>query len=433
LKILVALNNSYIKSELEKKYLGNIYEYDILDMESVIEFLSKNNEPYIVITKDTLDGNLTDKMYIKHLKLANDKLRIIYIVKELTSEYKEFLFANEVLNILEGSTVTIESIIDLIEEDKSVVYKIIDKSSNEKINEAAIEYVVENQIVPKQLIAVYGTSGSGKSNCASILAKNISSKLNISVALLDMDIQNPAIDILNNVEGSNNTLSQIVEDVDKQKEINQIIEKYMIKDKNNKNLWYMTNNTSLFDCQNKLSNKYYNKIYNSIGLKYDYAIVDLPASPFLDVVPYTLLNATKIFFIINPNYISIRQASKYLDLINKLWDIPKEKINIIVNKTQKNSLDKYQIESILKEYKIVANINYNKDFESYINGATSNINNQINMEKIYKSLDIKKTLNNSLDNYTKKNKIIRSMFFSKQNNKYEQKKEVDLDVKISDS
>lgn len=433
MKILVALNNSYIKSELEKKYLGNIYEYDILDMESVIEFLSKNNEPYIVITKDTLDGNLTDKMYIKHLKLANDKLRIIYIVKELTSEYKEFLFANEVLNILEGSTVTIESIIDLIEEDKSVVYKIIDKSSNEKINEAAIEYVVENQIVPKQLIAVYGTSGSGKSNCASILAKNISSKLNISVALLDMDIQNPAIDILNNVEGSNNTLSQIVEDVDKQKEINQIIEKYMIKDKNNKNLWYMTNNTSLFDCQNKLSNKYYNKIYNSIGLKYDYAIVDLPASPFLDVVPYTLLNATKIFFIINPNYISIRQASKYLDLINKLWDIPKEKINIIVNKTQKNSLDKYQIESILKEYKIVANINYNKDFESYINGATSNINNQINMEKIYKSLDIKKTLNNSLDNYTKKNKIIRSMFFSKQNNKYEQKKEVDLDVKISDS
>lgn len=433
MKILVALNNSYIKLELEKKYQGDVYEYDILDMESVIEFLSKRSEPYIVITKDTLDGNLTDKMYIKHLKLANDKLRIIYIVKELTNEYKEFLFANEVLNILEGSTVTIESIIELIEEDKSVVYKIIDKSSNEKINEAAIEYVVENQIVPKQLIAVYGTSGSGKSNCASILAKNISSKLNISVALLDMDIQNPAIDILNNVEGSNNTLSQIVEDVDKQKEINKIIEKYMIKDKNNKNLWYMTNNTSLFDCQNKLSNKYYKKIYNSIGLKYDYAIVDLPASPFLDVVPYTLLNATKIFFIINPNYISIRQASKYLDLINKLWDIPKEKINIIVNKTQKNSLDKYQIESILKEYKIVANINYNKDFESYINGATSNINNQINMEKIYKSLDIKKTLNNSLDNYTKKNKIIRSMFFSKQNNKYEQKKEVDLGMKISDS
>lgn len=417
MNVLIALDNNYIKEELIKKYENLVYEYDLLDMESVIEFLSKTDKPYIVITKDTLEGNLTDKLYIKQLKLASPKSKIIYIVKDLSNEYKEFLFANEVFNILEGKTVTIDSIIESIEEDKKVVYKIIENGNEKKVNEAAIEYVIENQIVPKQLIAVYGTSGSGKSNCSSIIAKNIASKLNISVALLDMDIQNPSIDILNNLEVNNNTLSQIVDDVDKQKEITSIMDKYMIKDKNNKNLWYMTNNTSLFDCQNKLSNKYYKKIYNSVGLKYDYTIIDLPASPFLDVVPYTLLNATKIFFVVNPNYISIRQAAKYLDLLSKLWDIPTEKITLVVNKIQKNSLDNVQIESILKEYKIVANIKYNKDMESYINGALGSINDQFIMDDVYKTLNIKRSLNNSLDNSFNRNKLIGRFLLNKKTNK----------------
>lgn len=414
MKILIALDNSYIKDELTKKYLDLVYEYDILDMESVIEFLANTDEPYIVITKDTLNGNLTDKMYIKQLKLVSKKSKIIYIVKELSSEYKEFLFANEIFNILEGKTITIDAVCDLIEEDNKVVYKVVDNKNKKNIKDSSVpEYVIENQIVTKQLIAIYGTSGSGKSTCSSLIAKNISKKLNISLALLDMDIQNPSIDILNNLDINNNSLSQIVDDVDKQREISQIMDKYMIKDKNNKNLWYMTNNTSLFECQNKFSNKYYEKIFDNISLKYDYTIVDLPASPFLDVVPYTLLNATKIFFVINPNYISIRQAVKYLDLLNKLWDIPFERISLIINKTQKNSLDERQIESILKEYKIVASIKYNKDMEAYINGVIGNINEDICIDNLYETLNIRKTLNNSYEKSFNKNKFVTSFFLNK--------------------
>ena len=113
------------------------------------------------------------------------------------------------------------------------------------------------------------------------------------------------------------------------KDMNEILDKYMICDKGNKKLWYMTNNSSIFDIQNKYTNKYYEKIYNSVNLRYDYTIIDLPSSPFLDVVSYTLLNATDIFFVLNPNYISIRQGIKYLELITKLWDIPKSKIKMI--------------------------------------------------------------------------------------------------------
>ena len=47
------------------KYL--IYEQDILYMEGVLEYLSKNNVD-ILITKDTLSGDLTKQMYIKQIK-----------------------------------------------------------------------------------------------------------------------------------------------------------------------------------------------------------------------------------------------------------------------------------------------------------------------------------------------------------------------------
>jgi len=163
----------------------------------------------------------------------------------------------------------------------------------------------------------------------------------------------------------------------------------MIKDRNNKNLWYMTNNASIFDIQNKFSNKYYEEIYSSVIKKFDFSLIDLPSSPFLDVVYYTLSNADNIFFVINPNYSSIRQGLKYLDLLTKLWSIPKDKIKLIVNKVQNNSLENIQIENLLDGYEIILNIPYVKEIDSYINGAISNLNINIDMKNVYKSIGIK--------------------------------------------
>ena len=385
MKILVALNNSIIKEIIDKEFKGNVYKYDIDLKESVIEFLSNTEEDYVVITRDNLNGNIDNKLYIKQMRLANSKIKIIYLVKELTSSYKEFLFANEVFNIFEGEKVNIEEIIKCIKEEKNIVYKVDNKFS---LNEAAVKYVTKANVLSKEMIAIYGTSGSGKSIISSILAKKISKDFDIKIALLDMDIQNPSLDIINNIDEKNASLSQIVESVDNSKEINNIIDKYMIKDSKNKNLWYITNNCSLFDCQNKLSNKYYEKLYASIYNKCDMAFIDLPTSPFLDVVQYTLNIATKIFFVINANYMSIRQAMKYIDLITKLWDIDNSNIYIIVNKMQKDSLDLKQIKSLLYGYKIITVFDYYKEIEGYINGGILDLDINVNLSTLYKTLGL---------------------------------------------
>lgn len=390
MKIIVALDNKYIKENLEKSY-NNVYKYDILTKEDVIELLTKEEyqkENLILITKENLDGNLDKKLYAKQIRVANKFVKVIYIVDKLEKEYKEYLFSNEIFSILESNYLTLDSIKECIDEDKYVIYKGANKNLN--ISESALNYnyKIKNQVIPKKIIAVYGTGGAGKSYVSSVISKNISVDLKLSLVLLDMDIQNPAIDIFNNLPINNNGLNQIVEDMDKQEKINKLMDKYMIKDKNNKKLWYMTSNTSLFDCQNKLNNKYYEQIYKNVYEKFDYTIIDLPSSPFLDVVPYTLKKADLVYFVVNPNYISIRQAVKYLDLLNKLWDINKDKIKIIINKVQKNSLDISQVKSLLKGYETIFELNFKNDLESYINGAKSNIDVEFDVEKLYKSLQI---------------------------------------------
>ena len=391
MKILVALDNKEIKEKIDEIYNQDVYEYDITTKENVIEFLSNTKDDYIVITKEDLNGNLDGKLYIKHLKLARSNLKIIYIVKKLDDEYKKFLFANEVFNILEGDIFDINDILDAIKEDKMVIYN--NKYNKDELQEECLnEYLLDVNILKKQIVAIYGTSGAGKSILSSIIAKNVAKYTHTDVALLDMDIENSAIDIINNVEESN-SLMQIVEDVDKTYKVEGDISKYVVNDKVNKNLAYVTNNCSIYDVQNRLSNKYYNKIYSSLYSKYDYLFIDLPASPFLDVVQYSLNVATKIFFVVNANYISIRQAVKYINLITKFWDNDNSKIYIIVNKVQNNSLETSQIESLLGGYKIIAEIEYNKNMESYINGAFSDIDVKLNMDKIYEVLGIKMSSN----------------------------------------
>lgn len=389
MNIVVALNNVNIKEEIDRIYGTYVYDHDIDYMEGVVEYLSSTREERngksILITKDSLSGNLIKQMYIKQLKFADSNIKIVLIVENLTNEYKEFLFANEVFNIIEGDSINIDEIKESIEKDKNVIYKY----SNNSENGGEIKAVTNNQILTKKFIAIYGTSGSGKSYVSNLISRDMAQKLNIKTSLLDMDIQNPSLDIYNDLCGAGNILSKIVDDIDKSSTLDDIISKYLYKDNDNKNLWLMSNNASIYECQNKFSPIYYKKIFDACKKKFDYVIVDLPASPFIDVVSYTLSEADQIIFVLNPNYISVRQAVKYLELITKLWLVPKEKIHIVINKYQNNSLDVLQIESFLEEYSVIANIKYDIMLEGYINALNKMCYKEINIDKFYELLGIR--------------------------------------------
>ncbi len=383
MKILIALDNINIKSELDNIYKDRVYNHDITTMENVIEFLEKRQESYIVITKDNLLGKMNKKIYIKKIKDINSNNKVILIVDKLTKEYKEFLFAHEIFNIIEGESIDIKNICSLVDNDNKVIY--VAPSNNTYLTE---NIKVRNNCIKPYLIAIYGTNGAGKSTISSIIAKNISKIINKKLVLVDMNFQNPSIDIINNVYCSNDLILEIIDKYKNEKNNIKLLEDNLIKDSKYSNLYYLTNISNINTNIKGISKDYYKRIYKDIKQMASYTIVDLPSDSFLDIVPYTLNISDLIVFVINPNYISLRQACKLLNILESIWHINKSKICIIINKFTDESLDKNQIKSIFKKYEIIGNIRYLNILEEYLNGAKSDININLNLNRLYDILKI---------------------------------------------
>lgn len=392
MKIIVGLNNNIIFEKLKDIYKDDVYMQDLIYKEGVIELLSSINDECIVITKENLDGNLNGMLYAKQIKLANKDTRVIYIVENLTNEYKEYLFANEIFDIIEGNVIDINEILECITRKSNVIYKV--REIEDSLNEPAINmYNTSTQIIPKKIIAVYGTSGSGKSYVSDILGKNIQDDLNISTCVMDMDTENPNIDLLSGIGTDSSKLSEYIDNSDIIKLNNDTILNYMVKSKKFSKLHYLTSNVSLYESKNKLVRNCYENMYEISSKKFDYIVINLPNSIFNEIVPFTLNYADEVVFVINPNYVSIRQAIKYLQLITGIYNISKDKISIIINKVQNSSLDISQIKSILSEYEVVSSIKYNSNIESYINGSQTHIDYKVDFNRLYEKLGLKKSVN----------------------------------------
>lgn len=383
-KIVTAVDGLSLVKKLKNTGKYIVHEQDIEFSEDVLEYISKY-KPDIIITKDNLKGKMTKEIYVKQIRLISPSIKIVLITKELTIEYKSFLFSQEVFNIIESDEASFEKIFNMIEsKEKQVIYKynqnIIKENFDKDIN-----------IVTKQTIAVFGTSGAGKSYITSLLGQVFSKKIRLNTLVVDMDIQNSALDIYNNLDARVDILDSVMEDINKDNFIPGYISNVSIKSKNNTKLAFITNNLGIYECQNKININHYEKIYKDILNNYDITIFDLPATPFLDAVSYIIGKVNKVFFVVNPNFISMRQAVKYLDMLENVWKIKKENIYIVINKVTEESLTDRQIMSILREHKIIMKINYLKEVEQIINGIQDiNINNVDKIENMYKifGLDI---------------------------------------------
>lgn len=383
-KVLIAIDNIEIYNQIKEEGKYDVYERDIVYKEGVLEYISKNTVD-VIITRDDLEGQMIKEIYIKQIKLLLPHVKIILYVKESDNKYLEFLYNNNIFNVIDlKDNFTKQNIIAYIDENK--VEK-VSAGSNGAIYKSTI---INNSInmVTKKKIAVFGTSGAGKSYVSSLIANMLVKKLNMNTLLLDLDVQNSAIDIYNNLNCSNNLLSDIVKDVD-----NQIINSNTFDNNVYKKgkLSVITNNASIYECQDTFSIRHYEKIFEIAMQKYDVIVSDIVANIFLDITYYNLRNADVIMFVVSPNYISIRQAIKYLDLITNVWNIDKDKIKLVMNKVAENSLSSQQVEALLSGYKVCMQIEYDDNLENVINGISKINENMIKEDKeIYKIFGVDK-------------------------------------------
>lgn len=371
IKILVALDNKEIKEKLNIKYGNKVYNYDFSYKEDVIEYLKRYSDDYIILTRLDLPGNISYKEYILSLKKLSNKSKIVIILNKLNIDDKKFLYANEIFNIIEGNEIDIDVIYNQIETEDKVVYKTIYKKTNENNT--------------RRSIAVLGTNGAGKSFVSYLIANSIAKYTKKDVALISMDSKNSCQEILGNINCIDYETSEYINEISKNEEN---VEKYVNQSNYYKNLWYIISKNNYNQKNNNNIN--IKKFIENLENKYNYVVFDTSTCYLNTDVSQLIDWVDEIFFVINPNYISLKQAKFLLEFLSNSLNVKNNKIKIVVNKIGEFSLDIRQIKSILKLDNKIMNIKYLKMLEGYINGIIyDNVFCHKLQERLFEFLSIK--------------------------------------------
>ena len=371
IKILVALDNNEIKEKLNIKYGNKVYNYDFSYKEDVIEYLKRYSDDYIILTRLDLPGNISYKEYILSLKKLSNKSKIVIILNKLNIDDRKFLYANEIFNIIEGNEIDIDVIYNQIETQDKVVYKTIYKKPNENNT--------------RRSIAVLGTNGAGKSFVSYLIANIIAKYTKKDVALISMDSKNSCQEILGNINCIDYETSEYINEISKNEEN---VEKYVNQSNYYKNLWYIISKNNYNQKNNNNIN--IKKFIENLENKYNYVVFDTSTCYLNTDVSQLIDWVDEIIFVINLNYISLKQAKFLLDFLSNSLNVKNNKIKIVVNKIGEFSLDIRQIKSILKLDNKIMNIKYLKMLEGYINGIIyDNVFCHKLQERLFEFLSIK--------------------------------------------
>lgn len=404
MNIITALTNPNINKKLKEKTNYNIIGNDIQYQDGIIEMLEKNGEVNLVIISELLPGEYSFKELINKIKNINNEIEIIVILKEKNDEIKNYLISIGIFNIFINNEITIEELIKIINEKnnikkeieineeikqlkkiileknkKNIKIKLFNKNNYKKIKNIFNKYINKNKllknkkILNKKIISVIGTGGVGKSSFCTIFAKIIKNK---KILIIDFDILNSSINSIFGIKKSNQKNNK--------ENINKLIKKV------NKNIDILCATKILVDEQYKKIKEEFSNILDKLKNKYDLIIIDNSSECFFEYTKEILKKSDLILFLVEPNLIELKKSRNLLDIYINKWKIEKEKINIIFNKININSIDDKILKTIFSDFNILGKLKININYNLIINKNLKNINKKIKNEylKIIKKCNL---------------------------------------------
>lgn len=368
-RVITAMGNQTLNNELKKYLEYDVISEDLFYQDAVIDLLEVENADVLMLS-GILQGQWELNEFIDRIKKVNSTIKIIIVMDEINSEIKCGLLERGIQDIFLDETVDVQDILNAIQREEPLKKKLAHEKI--KISEPMeCEYNAEEKVVfikecqKQEIIAISGVNGAGKSTIAFKLSKRLADKASAKILVIDFDTLSGNIDELFDI----NKIPQNVElnmDFDKKCGLNyaadliaknrfdsNVLEEIVIKENG---IDILTGNTSLYYCQDVLNENIYERILEAAKEKYDFIILDTSSNIFLDSTRWCLQKATKILFVIENNYINIKKATQFLDIIINTWGVFREKINIIINKEIFTGLEKDIIEKILENYKVIGRI-----------------------------------------------------------------------------
>lgn len=400
MKILTALQNPKTNEILKEKTKYNIIETDIQYQEGIIEVLEKNNKIDLIIVSELLPGNIGFKDLINKIKTINNDIEIIVILENKNYKLKEFLMQKNIKSIFYNNEITIDELINVIEEknkakkeieinneikllreiimennkkieqnkkDKKIskIINILKKQKNKIIKNKKISNLKiiknktnKNSKVKNKIISVVGTPGVGKSIFISLFSKNVKNK---KILIIDFDIYNKSLDLIFGYNTKNQK------------------EKSTIKVNNNIEL---LSKIEIFFKENYIEKNKIRNILNSFSKKYDLIIIDNTSEYSCEYTKEILKNSDSIIFLSDANLIELNKTKKLLEKYINKWKIEKEKFNVVFNKININSINNKILNNLFSDFNILGKINFSNKYNLIINNNLKMLNKNINKEYI---------------------------------------------------
>ena len=412
-KIITALAEPQLNNELKKEKDFIVIGKDIQYQEGVIEILETEKEVDFLIISETLPGNEKIESLIEKIKQINNEVNIVIILENKKEELEKNLYSKNVYLILYNK-IEIKEIIKLIKnkkEDENEKIKkeindlkkiIIEQNSKNKQNKKQKIKEVKELNSQKEIICILGSGGVGKSIFTVNLAKSlIYSKKKILI--IDFDILNNSLHTILGVKKYSEKISKKI------KENNLIKDKIGLKElkiKINKRIDLISGINLLFDSKYKINNIQFNNLFNDVKKFYDVIIIDTSSECFFNYTKDIIKKSNINIFIVEPNLLEIQKLKNILKIYKEEWDIDNNKINILFNKFNKNSIDINILKIIFSEYNIIGKIDINNKYNLIINKNANKIDK--NIKKEYLKIIEKYLINRKKQNFIKKikNKIL---------------------------
>lgn len=397
MKILTALQDPKTNEILKEKTKHNIIETDIQYQEGILETLEKNNKIDLIIISQLLPGNIGFKDLINKIKIINNNIEIIAILENKNNELKDFLKQKNINSIFYNNEITIDELINVIEEKdknkkemeikkeikllKEIILennkKIEQNKKEKKINkilsilkEEKIKIIKNSKInninkfknktnkTQNKIISVVGIPGVGKSIFISLFSKNIKHK---KILIIDFDIYNKSLDL---IFGYNTKVQQ---------------EKAIIKINNNIDL---LSKIEIFFKESYIEKNKIKNILDSFSKKYDLIIIDNTSEYSCEHTKEILKNSDSIIFLSDANLIELNKTKKLLEKYINKWKIEKERINVVFNKININSINNKILNDLFSDFNILGKINFSNKYNLIINNNLKILNKKINKEYI---------------------------------------------------
>ena len=400
MKILTALQNPKTNEILKEKTKYNIIETDIQYQEGIIEVLEKNNKIDLIIISELLPGNIGFKDLINKIKTINNDIEIIVILENKNYKLKEFLMQKNIKSVFYNNEITIDELINVIEEKnkakieieinneikllreiimennkkieqnkkdkkKSKIINILKKQKNKIIKNEKISNLKiiknktnKNSKVKNKIISVVGTPGVGKSIFISLFSKNVKNK---KILIIDFDIYNKSLDLIFGYNTKNQKEKSIIK-VNNNIELLSKIEIFF---------------KEIYIEKNKIRN-----ILNSFSKKYDLIIIDNTSEYSCEYTKEILKNSDSIIFLSDANLIELNKTKKLLEKYINKWKIEKEKFNVVFNKININSINNKILNNLFSDFNILGKINFSNKYNLIINNNLKMLNKNINKEYI---------------------------------------------------